>query len=492
MGKANYINRVNSFIPMKDYKLRYALNLGYDDIIEDVNELSKIKTFDTVEALQDYATNNPTAYIGQQCVLKGNPSSVYVINENKTITLIATSSNINSLVNIDLSSVNAQMSGLQNQLSYKADLEYGKVAPSQIPTNVLLSDGSVQMGIPAEIISAQYLLDSYNNTSINISGDLRSIFSVGDYIKAYGAGIDYYMTILTVAYYSVQNYTRLTFVSQGNISYFFIVKISNIPVIYTPTNPNDISTKEYVDTKQEIVIFDNTIEQQTLISTDKILIQDTIGSFKWISFANLKRQLGLQVGQKYLGGTIIKLNKDGTSGVIASYDEFDANYTDALATYSVNGLYSSNGYSNWRLPTISELNLLLTHSKPERALIGDVNNDGIINNEDYALIEEGLYKDSTDSEWNTKWYRADVDGNGIIDGDDQNAVDNLINGGGGSIFTKLKYLSIDLSQINPLTHCKGYSAPALSMINGVITVVPHALIEIPIVDIVGVRLVRNF
>ena len=337
MGKANYINRVNSFIPMKDYKLRYALNLGYDDIIEDVNELSKIKTFDTVEALQDYATNNPTAYIGQQCVLKGNPSSVYVINENKTITLIATSSNINS-----------------------------------------------------------------------------------------------------------------------------------------------------------IVIFDNTIEQQTLISTDKILIQDTIGSFKWISFANLKRQLGLQVGQKYLGGTIIKLNEDGTSGVIASYNEFEANYTAALTTYSVNGLYSSNGYSNWRLPTISELNLLLTHSKPERALIGDVNDDGIINNKDYALIEEGLYKDSTDSEWSTKWYRADVDGNGIIDGDDQNAVENLINGGGGSIFTKLKYLSIDLSQINPLTHCKGYSAPALSMINGVITVVPHALIEIPIVDIVGVRLVRNF
>ena len=240
------------------------------------------------------------------------------------------------------------------------------------------------------------------------------------------------------------------------------------------------------------LIKENITEQQTLIDKDKVLIQDTIGSFKWISFANLKRQLGLQVGQKYLGGTIIQLNEDGTSGVIASYDEFEKNYTDALSTYSRYGTYVNNGYSNWRLPTISELNLLLTHSKSERGLIGDVNGDGIINNDDLDLIGEGLYKDPTDPEWSTKWYRADTDNNELIDGDDLNKVENIINAGGGSIFGKLKYLSFDLSDTTPLTHCKGYSAPIITSVDNNITVVPHALIEIPIVNIVGVRLVRNF
>ena len=53
-------------------------------------------------------------------------------------------------------------------------------------------------------------------------------------------------------------------------------------------------------------------------------------------------------------------------------------------------------------------------------------------------------------------------------------------------------MSVNLSNVNPSTHCKGYSAPVVTIVNEVITVVPHALIEIPITDIVGVRLVRNF
>ena len=41
--------------------------------------LTDTEVFDTLEALQDYVDNSPTAYAGQQCVVKCNPSSVYVI-----------------------------------------------------------------------------------------------------------------------------------------------------------------------------------------------------------------------------------------------------------------------------------------------------------------------------------------------------------------------------------------------------------------------------
>lgn len=51
--------------------------------------LTDTEVFDTIEALQAYALNNPTAYVGQQCIVKGNPSSVYVINTDKTLTPIA-------------------------------------------------------------------------------------------------------------------------------------------------------------------------------------------------------------------------------------------------------------------------------------------------------------------------------------------------------------------------------------------------------------------
>lgn len=384
---------------------------------------------------------------------------------------------------------------IEEKLSTKADLEDGKVIHSQIPSNVLLSDGSVQMGTQVQsILSNQYLVDSYTNTSINIEGDLRSIFNIGNYIKAYGAGVDYYMTILTVTYDSVQNYTKLTFVSQGTISYFFIIKISNIPIPYTPVNDQDISTKAYSDTKQEIVIFDNTIEQQTLINTDKILIQDTIGNFKWISFANLKKQIGLQVGQKYLGGTIIKLNEDNNSGVIASYFEFENTYEYAMINYGTTGTYVKDGYSNWRLPNITELDLIFQYSKSERDIIGDVNGDGIVNQLDKVIIEQAtnLFIDNTHPDWNTKWFKADINGDGIIDIDDATLIENLINTNQGSMYQYKKYLAYDISDINPITSCKGYIAPVLTISGGVISQTPHVLTELLKTDKVGIRLVRNF
>lgn len=94
MGKDNYLQRVNTLLKdngsklISAFKLRTVLNSGYDDIIEDINELSKIKTFDTIEALEEYALNNPTAYSGQICTVKGNPSNLYVINSDKTISPI--------------------------------------------------------------------------------------------------------------------------------------------------------------------------------------------------------------------------------------------------------------------------------------------------------------------------------------------------------------------------------------------------------------------
>ena len=94
MGKTNYLQRVNTVLKdnanrlISAYKLRTVLNSGYDDIIEDINELSKTKTFDTVEALQDYATNNPTAYAGQQCSVKADKSVLYIINNDKSLTKV--------------------------------------------------------------------------------------------------------------------------------------------------------------------------------------------------------------------------------------------------------------------------------------------------------------------------------------------------------------------------------------------------------------------
>ena len=245
---------------------------------------------------------------------------------------------------------------------------------------------------------------------------------------------------------------------------------------------------------QEKITFNNTIEQQTLIDTDKVLIQDTIGSFKWISFANLKRQLGLQVGQKYLGGTIIKLDEDNNSGVIASYFEFKNTYDYAMINYGTIGTYVKDGYSNWRLPHITELDLIFQYSKPERDIIGDVNGDGIVNQLDKSIIEQAtnLFIDNTHPSWNTKWFKADINGDGMIDSDDVTLIENLINNNQWSMYQYEKYLAYDISDINPTTSCKGYVAPVLTISGGVISQTPHVLTELLKTDTVGIRLVRNF
>ena len=242
------------------------------------------------------------------------------------------------------------------------------------------------------------------------------------------------------------------------------------------------------------LIKENITEQQTLISTDKILIQDTVGSFKWISFANLKRQLGLQVGQKYLGGTIIQLNEDGTSGVIASYFEFENTYEYAMINYSTIGTYVKDGYSNWRLPNITELDLIFQYSKPERDIIGDVNGDGIVNQLDKSIIEQAtnLFIDNTHPYWNTKWFKSDINGDGTIDSDDVALIENLINTNQGSMYQYDKYISYSISEITPTTSCKGYIAPVLTMSEGVISQTPHVLTEVSKTDTAGIRLVRNF
>ena len=106
MGKTNYINRVNTLLNdnfnrlITAFRLRKTLVDGYDDIMEDVNELSKIKTFNTLAELQTYVSTNPTAYAGQQCVVKGIKSIVYTINSDNSLTPHATKDELNNKHNI--------------------------------------------------------------------------------------------------------------------------------------------------------------------------------------------------------------------------------------------------------------------------------------------------------------------------------------------------------------------------------------------------------
>ena len=58
------------------------------------------KVFDTIEELTDYALNNPTAYAGQQCVVKGIKSIVYTINSDNSLTPHATKDELNNKHNI--------------------------------------------------------------------------------------------------------------------------------------------------------------------------------------------------------------------------------------------------------------------------------------------------------------------------------------------------------------------------------------------------------
>ena len=47
--------------------------------------LTDAEVFDTIDALEEYVSTNPTAYVGQVCVVKGIPSKTYIINEDKSI-----------------------------------------------------------------------------------------------------------------------------------------------------------------------------------------------------------------------------------------------------------------------------------------------------------------------------------------------------------------------------------------------------------------------
>ena len=58
--------------------------------------LTDTEVFDTIEALQEYALNNTTAYAGQVCTVKGNSSELYIINSDKTISSIDVKYNNNT------------------------------------------------------------------------------------------------------------------------------------------------------------------------------------------------------------------------------------------------------------------------------------------------------------------------------------------------------------------------------------------------------------
>ena len=249
------------------------------------------------------------------------------------------------------------------------------------------------------------------------------------------------------------------------------------------------------------LIKENITEQQTLISTDKVLIQDTIGSFKWISFANLKKQLGLQVGQRYLGGTIIKVYDDGISGVIASNLEHVGDYATILATYGTIGSYSENGYSNWRIPSIGELELVMMYAKNEGYLLGDINNDGIISQYDLDEINRGygLFVDNTFPDWDSYWRRGDVKQDGFIDGSDIALIEDLLNLNQGNVqsFKNNNYWSY--TEATDTDYIKTYHRPIITQ-NGnkpdgtPIFVITPAYMEdkIKTDNTVAVRLVREF
>ena len=95
----------------------------------------------------------------------------------------------------------------------------------------------------------------------------------------------------------------------------------------------------------------------------------------------------LQLGDKVQGGTIVSLNIGSTSGLLASFTDInECPYVDALLYTNV----AQEGYKGWRLPTADELELVLTYGNSKSIMLGDANLDGIITQEDYDLLYEGV------------------------------------------------------------------------------------------------------
>ena len=216
-----------------------------------------------------------------------------------------------------------------------------------------------------------------------------------------------------------------------------------------------------------------------------------------------KKYSGFQIGQRYLGGVIVRINNDGISGLISSYSEHSCDYATALSTYGTIGNYTENGHSNWRLPTIGELSLVVKYSKNEGYLLGDMNNDGIINQVDLDEIQKGsnLFADTTWSNWDTYWKKGDVKQDGLIDGSDISEIEQLLiddDGEGTGGVQSLKYNNYWSCTEHDTLNMQTYHRPVITQ-NGykpdgtpIFEVGEPYLQNILKTDIIGVRLVRDF
>lgn len=150
MGKTNYLQRVNTLLKdnvsklITASKLRTVLNTGYDDILEDIEILSKIKVFETLQDIESYASSPSGVYVGQILVLKGNPSIGYVVNQNRSVSPLASNLSEKEDLANKINSFNETPSPyhypserlLVNALRTKADLENGVIVSSQLPSYI--------------------------------------------------------------------------------------------------------------------------------------------------------------------------------------------------------------------------------------------------------------------------------------------------------------------------------------------------------------------
>lgn len=150
MGKTNYLQRVNTLLKdnvsklITASKLRTVLNTGYNDILEDIEILSKIKVFETLQDIESYASSPSGVYVGQILVLKGNPSIGYVVNQNRSVSPLASNlsekedlaNKINSFNEIPSPYHYPSERLLVNALRTKADLENGVIVSSQLPSYI--------------------------------------------------------------------------------------------------------------------------------------------------------------------------------------------------------------------------------------------------------------------------------------------------------------------------------------------------------------------
>lgn len=227
--------------------------------------ITDTEVFDTIASLQDYALNNPTAYAGQQCVVKGNPSSAYIINENKTIKLVSLviGESSNTAYRGDRGKIayeHSQLAHAPANAQPNSDITPEEVA-DKLPSNILLNDGSTQMAVTLTYtpIGTVYEAEgdfstiNVNNIRIGFNWDVRGLFSIGDYLKLYSSTLtDIYYVQITQIYYISEYFITLNYLNIPNFKSNVInraVKVIRNEFRYTPVEDLDLATKEYVDSK---------------------------------------------------------------------------------------------------------------------------------------------------------------------------------------------------------------------------------------------------